>query len=104
MVRSANKSLSVRSLDIDQCLATFVHHTLEYSDLTLYHAHYSQEGNHERAGLYQRLIATADARYDFSQASLNEVVAISPAVDVRPATFAQWLASVWQPTSESGSL
>ncbi|KAG9251445.1 uncharacterized protein F5Z01DRAFT_280935 [Emericellopsis atlantica] len=75
--------------------AAFTYHPLEYSDLPLYQAHYAEEGDYERAGYYQRLLATAEARYDFSQASLNAIVSRSSSVSVYPATFAQWLASVW---------
>lgn len=62
----------------------------------MYHNHYTRIGDYPRAAYYQRMLSTADGRYDFSEATLNDVVANSPVVDVQPLTLAQWLASVCQ--------
>ena len=74
----------------------FTHDTRQHADLDLYHKHYLRTQQYDRAVYYQRLIATADGRYDFSHAKLNDIVAHSPAVHVRPLTFSQWLASVFE--------
>lgn len=79
-------------------LVTFNSQVLHYPDLALYHSHYVRIEDYERAAYYQRLLATADGRYDFSRASLNEIVANSPVVNVQPLTFAQWMTSQWRPS------
>lgn len=82
----------------DLRLVTFNSQILHHPDLTMYHNHYMRTNDYERASYYQRLLTTADGRYDFSRASLNEIVANSPVVNVQPLTFAQWMASAWQPS------
>ncbi|KAK1978200.1 isoflavone reductase [Colletotrichum cereale] len=52
-------------------------------------AHYESRQDWTQWWNVQRLIATADGRYDFRQATLNE------AVDFRPVGFRTWLASQW---------
>lgn len=70
----------------------------------MYYNHYTQIGDYSRAAYYQRMLATADGRYDFAEASLNEIVANSNMIDVQPLTFAQWLRSVCRasPASQTG--
>lgn len=77
---------------------TFQSQILHYPDLALYYDHHVRTEDYTRASYYQRLLTTADGRFDFSRASLNEIVANSPVVNVQPLTFAQWMASVWQPS------
>lgn len=77
-------------------LVTFTHETRLYAELNAYLSYYAQAGDYSRATHYQKLLATADGRYDFSRATLNEIVDASRHVEVRPVTLAEWLASVWQ--------
>ena len=74
------------------------HQTLHYNDLTTCHDHYTRIGDYARAAYYQRMLATADGRYDFAEATLNEAVSSSNIVNVQPLTFAQWLANVCHPS------
>lgn len=59
-------------------------------------SYYAQLGDYDKVAYYQRLLATANGRYDFSQATLNEAVNRSNSVNVQPVTFGAWLTSVWQ--------
>ncbi|KAI8234998.1 Oxidoreductase swnR [Colletotrichum sp. SAR 10_99] len=52
-------------------------------------ARYEQRQNWDQWWNVQRLIATADGRYDFRQTNLNE------AVDIEPVSFRVWLESQW---------
>ncbi|KAF9881992.1 isoflavone reductase family protein [Colletotrichum karsti] len=52
-------------------------------------AHYAQRQNWDQWWNIQRLIATAEGRYDFRQADLNE------AVDFQPVSFRSWLEAQW---------
>lgn len=49
-----------------------------------------------RVAYYQRLLATANGRYDFGRATLNEAIERSDLVDVQPLRLSQWLMNVWQ--------
>ncbi|KAK1771236.1 NAD(P)-binding protein [Phialemonium atrogriseum] len=47
---------------------------------------------------FQRLLATANGRYHFTQANLNDTVnTAGSGVEVRPLNFRQWLEQVWGP-------
>lgn len=46
---------------------------------------------------YQRLLQTANGRYHFRQANLNEAVNQNEATQVRPMRFQAWLEQVWGP-------
>lgn len=78
--------------------AAFDHQTLQYGDLGVYQDHYFRSGDFAKAAYYQRLLATADGQFDFSQQSLNDAVNNSPYVDVQPLRFSQWLATIWDPS------
>ncbi|KPM37067.1 hypothetical protein AK830_g9499 [Neonectria ditissima] len=66
-------------------------------DLQPWISHYAQAGDPVTAARYQRLLATVNGRYDFRTSNLNDAIHASPYVeDVRPMTFRQWLASVYQ--------
>lgn len=62
-------------------------------------AEYCQENaDWPRWHYFQRLIATADGRYHFSQANLNDAInAAGGGLEVRPLNFRQWLDQVWGP-------
>ncbi|KAK7413401.1 hypothetical protein QQX98_007703 [Neonectria punicea] len=68
-------------------------------DLQPWIDYYAQAGDTATAARYQGLLATVNGRYDFGTANLNEAIHASPYVeDVRPMTFRQWLASVYEPS------
>ena len=56
-----------------------------------------QQEDWNRWWYFQRLGAVANGRYHFRQANLNDAVAQSNAVDVRPMRFRDWLQQVWGP-------
>lgn len=74
-------------------IVAFTLRTRKYSKLQSELTHYEQRQNWNQWWNIQRLIATADGRYDFRQANLNEVV------DFRPVSFRSWLESNWGPGS-----
>lgn len=51
-------------------------------------------GQYARVAYLQRILETANGRYDFSRTTLNDAVDRSRRVNVQPITFAQWLATV----------
>ncbi|KAI8230481.1 Oxidoreductase swnR [Colletotrichum sp. SAR 10_77] len=63
--------------------------TRRYSKLQSDLNSYEQRQNWDQWWNIQRLIATADGRYDFRQTNLNE------AVDIEPVSFRVWLESQW---------
>ncbi|KAI8288755.1 hypothetical protein K4K60_010368 [Colletotrichum sp. SAR11_57] len=63
--------------------------TRRYSKLQSDLSSYEQRQNWDQWWNIQRLIATADGRYDFRQTNLNE------AVDIEPVSFRVWLESQW---------
>ncbi|GKT91017.1 isoflavone reductase family protein [Colletotrichum tofieldiae] len=67
----------------------FTLRTRKYSKFQSELAHYESRQNWTQWWNVQRLIATADGRYDFRQANLNE------AVEFRPIGFRAWLESQW---------
>ncbi|KAJ4133563.1 hypothetical protein NW768_005149 [Fusarium equiseti] len=52
---------------------------------------YYQQGDYSKVVFYQQLKATVEGRYDFSQASLNDLINSSSRVNVQPQSFRQWL-------------
>lgn len=71
--------------------------TREYTELQAYQRYWAQTGDLVQAAYYQRLLSTANRRYDFGRASLNDLVAANLETDWQPSTFGQWLASIWRP-------
>ncbi|KAH7011699.1 hypothetical protein EDB80DRAFT_398798 [Ilyonectria destructans] len=68
----------------------------QFRELEPYIDYYTQQGDTQTATTYQRLLATANGRYEFGTASLNEAIRNNPAVeDVHPVSFRQWLANVF---------
>jgi hypothetical protein len=76
--------------------AVFTRHVQQHAELETYLTYSAQLCDYDKVAYYQRLLATANGRYDFSQASLNEAVNRSSSVNVQPLTFSAWLASIWQ--------
>lgn len=79
--------------------ATLQHHILDHNELQPLLTYYVQVNNNARALAYQQMLDVADGRYDFSQASLNDLVRRSRELDVQPMTFMQWFSRIWQSTS-----
>ncbi|KAK7419347.1 hypothetical protein QQZ08_010880 [Neonectria magnoliae] len=78
-------------------LAPFQIQNRQAGDLQPWIDYYTQAGDTATAARYQGLLATVNGRYDFGTANLNEAIHASPYVeDVRPMTFRQWLASVYE--------
>ncbi|KAH0533197.1 hypothetical protein TsFJ059_001793 [Trichoderma semiorbis] len=75
--------------------AVFTRHVRQYAELETYLSYSAQLCDYDKVAYYQRLVATANGRYDFSQATLNEAVNGSSSVNVQPVTFGAWLASIW---------
>lgn len=78
--------------------AVFTRHVHQYAELEAYLSYSAQLCDYDKVAYYQRLLATANGRYDFSQATLNEIVNRSNSVHVQPVTFSAWLASIWTQT------
>lgn len=72
---------------------------IPYRDLRAELARAEQGRRRERYAHVQRLISTANGRYHFGRANLNDLVAQSDYVDVRPVSFRNWLRQVWGPAS-----
>ncbi|CAI6100174.1 unnamed protein product [Clonostachys chloroleuca] len=70
---------------------TFSYVAQVYSSAQLFLTYYSQNRDELKAGYYRRLMATADGRYDFQEATLNETLQNNHMMDFVPMTFAQWL-------------
>jgi hypothetical protein len=82
-----------------RCLTVqYTNHRCEIQDLPGFIDYATQSGNVEQATYYRRLLATANGRYDFNTASLNERIAASASVNFTPMTFEQWLGRVLYPT------
>ena len=59
--------------------------------------YYRESGDMPQWQYYQRLIATANGRYHFRQANLNDAISNSDAVEVpQPMTFLAWLQQFWE--------
>ncbi|KAI9167616.1 hypothetical protein HJFPF1_03749 [Paramyrothecium foliicola] len=74
----------------------FSHQQHQISELEAHIQYFTQMGQLDKVAYYQRLLATANGRYDFGRATLNEAINASRSVSVQPVTFSQWLASIWQ--------
>lgn len=81
---------SVRNIPFDVTIHDFqnILAQLDYSFNT---------GNWQRWYYFQRLLATANGRYTFGRANLNEVIDASEGVDIIPERFVDWLGRVWGP-------
>ncbi|PHH87496.1 hypothetical protein CDD83_8818 [Cordyceps sp. RAO-2017] len=75
----------------------FRRQTLSHAEVQALLNYHIQMGQTDRVAYYQRLLATANGRYDFSRATLNEAIERSDLVDVRAMTLVQWLMTMWQP-------
>ncbi|KAI0402562.1 isoflavone reductase [Xylaria palmicola] len=62
-----------------------------YADVVAWVDYYRQHNNEERWYAMQHLLQTADGRYTFGDANLNDLV------DVEPMGFRQWLSHTWGP-------
>ncbi|KAF4982894.1 hypothetical protein FZEAL_1590 [Fusarium zealandicum] len=71
--------------------AAFQHTQWRFGDLDQWIGAFYAQGEYEKAFFYQRLAATVEGRYDFSQATLNDLVNASRYVNVQPRSFRQWL-------------
>lgn len=78
--------------------AVFTQHVRQCAELETYLSYSAQVCDYDKVLYYQRLLATASGRYDFSQATLNEAVNGNNSVNVQPVTFSAWLASIWNQT------
>jgi hypothetical protein len=74
----------------------FDHHVRQSSELQSLLSYFVQAGDGDKVAYYQRLIATTNGRYDFSQASLNDALEKNGQGDVQPMTLLRWLTNVWQ--------
>ncbi|KAM3511575.1 hypothetical protein MY11210_004793 [Beauveria gryllotalpidicola] len=72
----------------------FQSHILSYQELATHIAYNTEVGDYSRLAYLQRNLETANGRYDFSRASLNDAVDRSRRIRVHPVNFAQWLATV----------
>ncbi|KAJ2972413.1 hypothetical protein NUW58_g9191 [Xylaria curta] len=62
-----------------------------YSDILAWLDYYQQRNDEERWFAMQQLLQTADGRYTFGEANLNDLV------DVQPISFREWLYNTWAP-------
>ncbi|KAJ6789650.1 hypothetical protein PWT90_10301 [Aphanocladium album] len=69
--------------------------TLTYQELQTHIAYNTEMGQYARVAYLQRILETANGRYEFSRTTLNDAVDKSSRVSVQAMTFAQWLATVW---------
>lgn len=53
-------------------------------------------GDADRWYYFQRLKATAEGRYNFGRANLNELVNQTDGVEVRPMGFREWAWRTWE--------
>ena len=77
-------------------IATLTQRTLGYTEIQSLLGYYGQVQDERRVCVLQELQDVADGRYDFSNASLNDLVARGRNMDVQPMTFLQWFSSIWQ--------
>lgn len=54
-----------------------------------------EHGDVNRWYYFQRLKATAEGRYNFGRANLNELVDQTDGVEVRPLRFREWARRAW---------
>ncbi|RCI09231.1 hypothetical protein L249_1392, partial [Ophiocordyceps polyrhachis-furcata BCC 54312] len=76
----------------------FTRHTRSIAELQAYISHFNHAGDAARTAYYQRLLATANGRYDFSHANLNDAILRSNLGEVQPLTLNQWLVIMLQST------
>ncbi|EQK98624.1 isoflavone reductase family protein [Ophiocordyceps sinensis CO18] len=74
----------------------FYRQTRSHAELQACITYCAQTGDVQRLAYYQRLLATANGRYDFGRATLNEAIERSDLVDVQPLKLSQWLMNMWQ--------
>ncbi|KAH9999751.1 NAD(P)-binding protein [Xylariaceae sp. FL0662B] len=65
--------------------------TRPYNELISWLRYYEQNRDEARWFAMQHLVQTANGRYNFGEANLNELV------DVQPVSFQQWLYDTWGP-------
>ncbi|OAQ74761.1 isoflavone reductase family protein [Purpureocillium lilacinum] len=91
--------MTVREL-VDTCSmarnVVFNHQVRSVSELRQLVAYHAHNGDTDRAAYYQRLVATALGRYDFSRANLNEAIDHSDHIEMQPLRLNQWLVTVCQ--------
>ena len=81
-----------------QTTVPFQLNVIPYRDLRGELSRAEQSRRRERVAYVQRLIATANGRYHFGRANLNDLVGQNREhVDVRPIGFREWLRQVWGP-------
>ncbi|CAM1501118.1 Fc.00g102800.m01.CDS01 [Cosmosporella sp. VM-42] len=71
----------------------FEHQRYQTEEIPAFISYYAQLGVSDSAAYYQRLLATANGRYDFSGHNLNDAIADI----VKPVSFSEWLTSVYAP-------
>lgn len=62
-----------------------------YEEIEQWLRYYEQNGDQAKWFTMQHLLQTANGRYTFGDANLNDMV------DVQPMTFRQWLCEIWGP-------
>lgn len=75
----------------------------EYGSITSHLEFSAYTGNWQRWNYFQQLLATANGRYDFGQANLNEMVDAKDGVELVPERFVDWLRRIWMPRFQSES-
>lgn len=101
-----NSTSSLRMLQTSVCLllyfhaASFTQQIYSVQDLATYLDYSIQAGDTEQIAYYQRQLATAHGRFDFSQTTLNDAISASRHVEFVPMTFHQWLTRILYPTPE----
>ncbi|KAL7923605.1 NAD(P)-binding protein [Trichoderma austrokoningii] len=78
------------------CNVVFTRHVQQPAELEALLTYYAQLCDYDKVAYYQRLLATANGRYDFTQATLVEAVNRGSSVNIQPVTFGAWLTSIWQ--------
>lgn len=84
---------------IRQLIVPFQLNIIPYKNLRAELARAEQARRYERSAYIRRLISTANGRYHFGRANLNDMIAQSEFVDIRPISFRDWLHQVWGPAS-----
>lgn len=101
MIQSATSFVRPLSLTRDDAVSRrltavpFNLQTRRYAELPAHLDFYESTGDLSGWWYVQRLVATADGRYDFRAANLNEAIANSEHVNVRPTSFREWLQGEW---------
>lgn len=66
-----------------------------YQDAVVQAEYCQQNEEWARWHYFQRLLATANGRYNFRQANLNELLNQANLMDPRPMRFREWVEGVW---------